>query len=217
MIGRSAVGERRTVRGYDLHGGIIRAVASSAVLIILLGSCSAASDSDTPSSGVADDAALVSRVGELSEAVEAWADSGTIEVAHVWAETALNLVVGPSGPGYGDRDNDGSISGESEAGVLPGLDGSPAGLASPLGSNPCVERDVLGGDWSDPEQRWATMAAAIDTWSPDNNTMPTLPSHPMRIVGWATLTIETDELELAREYGSHARLHVDVTEQALDC
>jgi hypothetical protein len=76
---------------------------------------------------------------------------------------------------------------------------------------------VLGGDWSDPEQRWATMSAAIDAWAPDNNTMPSLPSHPMRIVGWATLTLDTDELDLAHEYVSHAGLQVAVTEQALDC
>lgn len=160
---------------------------------------------------------METRVADLSESVQAWADSETIEDAHLWAEAALNLVVGPNGPGYGDRNGDGSIGGESAAGLLPGLDGTPDGLASSLASNSCVERDVLGGHWSDPAQRWATMTETIDAWAPDNNTMPRLPSHPMRIVGWATFTLETDDLGLAHEYASHAGLHVDVTERALDC
>jgi len=85
----------------------------------------------------------------------------------VAAETAANLVVGPAGPGYGDRDGDGTVNGESDDGVLPGLDGTPAGLASPLAANECVERDVLGGSWDDPGDRWDTMLTAIDDWRPD--------------------------------------------------
>lgn len=192
-------------------------VAFSVVLVVLMGACSSTSDPVASSSSPESATALSSRVEELGAAVQSWAESETIEDAHVWAETALNLVVGPNGPGYGDLNDDGTISGESDAGVLPGLDGTPAGLASPLASNSCVERDVLGGDWSDPEQRWATMSAAIEAWAPGNNTMPSLPSHPMRIVGWATLTLESDSLDLAHEYASHAGLHVDVTERALDC
>jgi hypothetical protein len=217
VIERVAADERRSTRGHGRRHGVLRAVASSAVFVMAIGSCSPASNPVTPASSAGNGAALASRVEELSEAVQAWADSETIEDAHVWAEAALNLVVGPNGPGYGDLNDDGSISGESDAGVLPGLDGTPAGLASSLGSNPCIERDVLGGDWTDPEQQWATMSAAIEAWSPANNTMPSLPSHPMRIVGWATFTLESDSLDLAHEYASHARLHVDVTQRALDC
>lgn len=216
-MGGLATSERRGTGGHGRGGRALRVFVSSAVLMMLIGSCSPASVPLTPSSNAENDAALVSRVEELSESVQAWADSETIEDAHVWAEAAVNLVVGPNGPGYGDGNSDGSIAGGSDAGLLPGLDGTPAGLASSLGSNPCIARDVLGGDWSDPEQRWATMSAAIDAWAPDNNTMPGLPSHPMRIVGWGTFTLETDELDLAHEYASHAGLHVDVTERALDC
>lgn len=191
-------------------------VLSSVVLVVIVGACSSTSD-PVASSSPEDAPALSSRVEELSNAVRSWAATETIEDAHVWAETALNLVVGPNGPGYGDLNGDGTISGESDAGVLPGLDGTPAGLATPVTSNACVERDVLGGDWSDPQQRWASMSAAIDAWAPGNNTMPSLASHPMRIVGWATFTLESDSLDMAHEYASHAGLHVDVTERALDC
>lgn len=190
-----------------------RLIVASAVTMLLAAACSSASDA--PSSS--EEEAVTARVEELSQAVQAWADSGTIEDAHRWAEAALNLVVGPNGPGYGDLDHDGSISGETDEGLLPGLDGTPAGLALSLASNGCVERDVLGGDWSDPAQRWATMSETIDAWAPDNNTMPRLPSHPMRIVGWATFTLETNTLAVAHGYASHAGLHVDVTEQALAC
>ena len=61
------------------------------------------------------------------------------------------------------------------------------------------------------------MAIAIEEWSPTNNTMPSLASHPMRIVGWATFTMATDSLDLAHEYAGHARLHVDISRKTLDC
>ena len=133
------------------------------------------------------------------------------------AETAANLIVGPNGPGHGDRDGDGVVSGSTDAGVLPGLDGTPAGLALPLAANSCVEADVLGGSWDNPEARWGEMLDAIDAWRPGNNTMPTLASHPMRVVGWSTFTLETDSLDAAHEYAGHARLHVEISERALDC
>jgi hypothetical protein len=143
-------------------------------------------------------------------------------VARVAAETAANLVVGPNGPGYGDRNDDGTVSGETDAGILPGLDGTPDGVATALATNACVERDVLGGSWDDPAGRWAEMEQAIDTWRPDSNTMPSLASHPMRVVGWATFTLDTDPaapdaLDLAHEYAGHAALHVAISANALAC
>lgn len=213
MIERVTTIQSLRRRGRHLFLGVF----VSAMSVVLVGSCTPAPNPPVPSDNAEDREALASRVEELSESVQAWADSETVEDAHRWAETALNLVVGPNGPGYGDRDGDGSIAGGSAEGVLPGLDGTPAGLASSLDANPCVERDVLGGDWSDPGDRWATMSAAIEAWAPGNNTMPDLPSHPMRIVGWATFTLATDDLDLAHEYASHSGLHVAVTERALDC
>jgi len=179
-----------------------------------------ASTSNSESPAVADSAAastLRDRLDHIDEAVAAWRAATSIEGARVAAETAANLVVGPNGPGYGDRNGDAMTVGTASAGVLPGLDGTPPGLASPLATNACVKRDVLGGTWDNPGSQWDAMLAAIDAWRPDNNTMPTLASHPMRIVGWATLTLGSDSLDQAHEYGGHAKLHVDIALAALDC
>lgn len=158
------------------------------------------------------------RIDELVVAVSDWRDASTIEEAHAAAETAANLVVGPSGPGYGDRDGDGTISSDVGDGLLPGVDGDPPGLAVLVADdNECVVRDVLGGVWDDPDARWGEMLAAIDAWSSTDNTMPSLASHPMRIVGWATFTLATDDIDEAHEYAGHAQLHVDVSARALDC
>jgi hypothetical protein len=161
-------------------------------------------------------------MAEIDAAVAEWGDASSIVDAQVAAETAANLVVGPNGPGYGDRNGDGVVSGEAAAGVLAGLDGTPDGLATPLADNECIERNVLGGSWDDPAARWDEMGAAIDAWRPDANTMPTLASHPMRVVGWSTFTLDTDAddpdaLDLAHEYAGHAELHVTITVDAIEC
>ncbi|MDQ3471274.1 MAG: hypothetical protein M3428_02660, partial [Pseudomonadota bacterium] len=136
-----------------------------------------------------------------------------LAVARKSAEEARHLIVGPDGPFYGDADGDGVIAGTAAKGVLPGIAGEP-GLAS-NSSSACVERDVLGGDWSDPAGRWAILSRAIAGWRPGNNTFPSLPSHPQRIVGWATLTLATDSLATAREFGGHAQIHADVSSRAV--
>jgi hypothetical protein len=162
-------------------------------------------------------ASFAERMAAVDEAVAVWRDTSTIEAAHEAAEAAANLIVGPNGPDYGDRSGDGVVSGQSAAGLLPGLDGVPAGIAIPLSANRCVARDVLGGTWVDPGAEWGAMLAAIDEWRPDNNTMPTLASHPMRVVGWATFTLGSESLGEAHEYAGHAKLHVDISVRALDC
>jgi hypothetical protein len=164
-----------------------------------------------------DAASLAERMNAVDEAVAVWRSAPSVAVAQDAAEAAANLVVGPNGPGYGDRNDDGVVAGEAAAGVLPGLDGTPEGLAIPLATNGCVRRDVLGGPWADPGAEWGAMLVAIDDWSPDNNTMPTLASHPMRVVGWATFTLESDSLDEAHEYAGHAKLHVDISLRALNC
>lgn len=163
------------------------------------------------------EAAFAERMDAVDEAVAAWRNASTVVDAQAAAETAANLVVGPNGPDYGDRDGDGVVSGETVVGLLPGLDGTPAGLAFPLASNACIAADVLGGSWDDPEAAWGEMQVAIDAWRPNNNTMPTLASHPMRVVGWATFTLGSDSLDEAHEYAGHAKLHVDISVRALDC
>ena len=195
----------------------------AALLLATLVSCGTSGDDVAdPVTRSPAEAALAGQLDELGAAVDAWRTADSITAASVAAETAANLVVGPNGPGYGDRNGDGAISGETVAGILPGLDGTPDGVATPLATTACVERDVLGGSWDDPAGRWDEMEQAIDAWRPDSNTMPTLASHPMRVVGWATFTLDTDPaapdaLELAHEYAGHAALHIAISADALAC
>ncbi len=191
-----------------------------ALAALLVGACGGGSGSALPAAtigGGASTAAYVDRLDAIETAVRLWASASTIGEAQQGAETAANLVVGPGGPGYGDRDRDGAVGGATGAGLLPSLDGTPVGLAAPLSAVGCVERDVLGGDWTDPRASWAVMAEAIGAWRRDRNTMPSLASHPMRVVGWATFTLASDSLEEAREYAGHAELHVTVARHALSC
>ncbi len=188
-----------------------------AMAVVLVAGC-AQPESRGPGTEEADGRpALAERLSQVGDSVTSWIDASTLADAHASAEAAANLVVGPNGPGYGDRDGNGTIEGATETGLLPGVDGTPEGLAIAAPPNSCIERDVLGGSWDDPSESWDEMLIAIGEWRPDNNTMPTLASHPMRIVGWATFTIESDSLDDAREYGGHANLHVAVSEAALDC
>ena len=194
-----------------------------AVLVLLMALVPAAcggGDERSSASTVApstDDGAVRGRLDEIAVQVERWSTSDDMVEVRAAAEAAANLVVGPNGPDYGDRDGDGSIAGSSDAGLLPGVDGTPAGVASSLAGNECVARDVLAGTIDDPATAWAEMETAIDAWTPSGNTMPTLASHPMRIVGWATFTLASDSLDEAHEYAGHAGLHVDVSLRAIDC
>ena len=163
---------------------------------------------------------LAERIEVVAAHVEDWAGAATIEEAWAAAEAAANHIAGPGGPDYGDRDGDGEVRGPTDAGILPGFEGEPPGFASQAvaaGAPECVTDDVLGGSWGAPRRRWQEMATIIEQWSPEDNTMPRLASHPQRIVGWATLTLRTDDLDAAHEFGGHARLHVDVSRQALSC
>jgi len=77
--------------------------------------------------------------------------------------------------------------------------------------------DVLGGPWTDPGVRWDEMLLAIDRWRTDNNAMPSLASHPMRIVGWASFSMESESFEEIQTFGGHANIHIQVSLRALDC
>ena len=194
-----------------------------ATAAIVSASCSGTSETDEdPESLLEQDVeiaavSLSDRVDTIDDAVDVWRNATSVASAHSAAESALNLVVGPNGPGYGDRDGNGVVSGATEVGLLPGLDGTPTGLAMLLSPSECVARDILGGTWTEPGDEWNRMLTAIDEWRPDNNTMPTLPSHPMRVVGWATFTLASTSLDDAHEYAGHANLHVNITRRAFDC
>lgn len=154
------------------------------------------------------------RLERIGQRVSVWQAASDLSAARREAEAVRNLIVGPNGPGYGDSDGDGSISGASSIGLLPGSKGDEA-LALPA-ANACVTRDLLGGSWDQPEQRWSILKSKIDQWRPGNNTFPSLPSHAQRIVGWATLTLAADDPATARDYAGHAQIHVEVARRALD-
>lgn len=157
-------------------------------------------------------AELGPRLALIENAIGRWRQAANLAQAKSAAEEARNLVVGAAGPYYGDANRDGVIRGESKSGLLPGLRGED-GVAQP-GNGDCIVRDILGGSWNEPSKRWSILDAAIKAWTPSRNTFPTLPSHPQRIVGWATLTLSTNSLATAKEYGGHAQLHIDVSTKA---
>jgi hypothetical protein len=187
----------------------LAAIALAVLAVVGCGSAAQSSGASSPPESIAtaDPGLLDARLNAIDGAVGRWRSATDLATAQRAAEEARNLVVGPHGPTYGDA---------SAIGLLPGLGGEP-GLAT-AATGPCVERDVLGGSWADPAARWSILEAAISAWTPSNNTFPGLPSHPQRIVGWATLSLATAELPTALEYGGHAQLHVDAALRAVsDC
>jgi hypothetical protein len=187
-------------------------VVATFLVALLLAACDAGSDGRTETATTSD---VQARIDVISRYVSTWRNADDLATVTMAAEAAANLVVGPDGPGYGDRNGDGEVGGATDTGLLPGLDGTPVGLVrDALGDADCVLPDVLGGSWDDPGSRWMEMTAAITEWTPNNNTFPSLASHPMRIVGWATLS-QTADLDKAHEYAGHAALHVSVSSQAL--
>ncbi len=157
-------------------------------------------------------AELGPRLAAIENAIGRWRRAANLAEAKSAAEEARNLVVGAAGPYYGDADRDNVIRGASKRGLLPGLRGEDA-LAQ-AGDGDCVDRDILGGNWNEPSERWSILDSAIRSWTPSRNTFPTLPSHPQRIVGWASLALSTNSLGAAKEYGGHAQLHIDVSTKA---
>lgn len=196
-----------------------RATTLATLITSLLTSCASASDTTaTPPVVHGDDSAssgpVQRRLAALEAAVDSWERADDLPSAKAAAETARNLVPGPDVRGYGDLDGDNRIGGASQAGLLPGEQGQPGLVTSPAPS--CVERDVLGGSWEDPAARWQEVRTRIAAWSETDNTFPALASHPQRVVGWASLTLATPSVELAREYAGHAQLHVRITVEALE-
>lgn len=176
-----------------------------------LSACSSGGQDAAPD-GNPDVRAVERRIDQIQDAVGSWRSASTLEAAKAAAEAAHNLVTGPGVAGYGDTDRDGTVAGDVEQGLLPD-EGSSPGLGLLLAD--CAGPDLLGGSWADQSARWATLRDAIAAWTPSNNTFPGLASHPQRVVGWATLTLRTDDLDLAHEYAGHAQIHVDASREAV--
>ncbi len=179
--------------------------------VLLLTSC-AGSDDAVPSPAGA--TPVQQRLQALADAVDGWERADDLATAQAGAEAARNLITGPFVRSYGDADRDGEVAGASEVGLLPGEQGQPGLVASP--SSDCVERDVLGGTWDDAAGRWAELRRRIDAWTTTDNTFPALPSHPQRVVGWASLTLGAQTLDEAKEYAGHAQIHVRISQDAVD-
>lgn len=177
-------------------------------MALLLAACSSSTDT-TPARS--DAGVVLERVEQVQQQVNLWRDASTLADAQATAADARLLITGPDVAGL--EPPAGTRSGVTE-GLLPDDSDGP-GLASAVAD--CAGPDLLGGSWDDQEQRWTILRTAIDQWAPDNNTFPALPSHPQRVVGWATLTLASS-LDLAHEYSGHAQLHVDAARDALaDC
>ncbi len=188
---------------------MMRSLVVSLPLVLLVTACGGGE----PTSNRSDRS---DRVEAIQTQLDTWAGTGDLDTAREAAEGVVNLIVGESGPYYGDATGNGVVTGGTGMGLLPGLSGEP-GLAESDSGNACVDADVLGGSWDDPAGRWAVLDDAIDEWSPTNNTFPDLPSHPQRIVGWARLTLASSTVDEAREYAGHAQIHVDVSRDAYAC
>lgn len=176
---------------------------------MLLAACSSSTDGTATQS---DAAPVLERVEQVQQQVDLWRDASTLDAAQAAAAQARLLITGPDVAGLASP---AGIRSDVDQGLLPDDDDGP-GLASSVAD--CAGPDLLGGSWDDQAQRWKILRTAIDEWGPDNNTFPALPSHPQRVVGWATLTLGTTSLDQAHEYSGHAQLHVDAARDALaDC
>ena len=156
---------------------------------------------------------LETRLRAVDRAVLRWQTASNLRTAREAAEEARNLIVGASGPFYGDADKNGQVAGKRVVGVLPGQKGEVS-LAG-KDDNACVVADVLGGSWREPVRRWSQFQSALSRWTNTRNTFPSLPSHAQRVVGWASLTLKSNSLVEAREYAKHARLHIDISVRAV--
>lgn len=207
---------------------LLRAVIVGAML--LAGCAGATSEdasqrADVPTSEASSPAAAGDPIERLSERVEVvaghvadWSEAADLAAARSAAEAAANIIAGPEGPGSGDRDGDGETRGPSDAGILPGADGTPEGFALEAvaaGAPECVTADVLGGSWDDPSAKWGELDDVLSRWTESNNTMPELASHAQRVIGWARLTMDTDDVAEARTFAGHAGIHVRVMRDAL--
>lgn len=193
-----------------------RPFSAPIVALLLAGLVAGCGSSSQPAPAVAAssparNAALV-RATAIQREVRRWTSAQTLAAAKAHAERARNLITGPTVPGAGDADRDGSVK-PVAIGLLPGADGS-RGLTSALATG-CVQRDVLGGSWSRPAARWADVTRRIAEWGPANNTFPGLPSHAQRVVGWASLALRAPRLSDALEYSGHASGHAAITLAAI--
>lgn len=90
-------------------------------------------------------------------------------------------------------------------------DGAVAALVARSGAAAAdLDETALGGlvTWSSPRTRYDEWRAVLAEWRPDRNTMPRLPSHLLRALGWATLVSQSQDVASARDLaGTHGVIH----------
>lgn len=129
-------------------------------------------------------AAIVVSAERADRAMRDISTAGSIDDAHVAAAllTAVLRTLLPS-------DTDGPP------------DGPVAALITRSGAA-AAELDAVAlggiGTWSWPRERYDEWRAAVAAWRPDRNTMPQLPSHLLRSLGWAALSTASDDLGAVR-------------------
>lgn len=160
-----------------------------------IGPVAATTSAPTSSSTVCVSAAEVVRSAEAADrAMREIASSGSLADAHAAAErlaAALRELL--------PADNDGPPDGIVVALVK---------RAGPAAGE--LDRDALGGlaTWARPRERYDQWRAVLAAWRPDRNTMPELPSHLLRTLGWASLVLRSDDLTTARALASvHGIIH----------
>jgi len=90
-------------------------------------------------------------------------------------------------------------------------DGPLAALITRSGTSAAeLDSVALGGltSWTRPRDRYDQWREVLAAWRPDRNTMPELPSHLLRALGWATLIARSDDLVAARGLAAiHGTIH----------
>ncbi|WP_305098450.1 hypothetical protein [Croceibacterium aestuarii] len=193
----------------------------SAAALLALAACGSQTDEDrstkdqAPAGQLAPTGdALALRLDTLDAAVMKWQTATDLVTAHAAAEEVRNLVVGPAGPIYDDADRDGEVAGASDEGLLPGTRGQVALVAGE--ADRCLLQNVLGGSWTDPGARWAQALIAFDSWRPGNDAISSLPSPTMRLVGWATLGLESLRIDASRDFAQQAAHELQSVRRAIE-
>ncbi len=171
---------------------------------------------------------LRDRLHEIHGAMGDLEQAEDVGDARAAAERVVNLIAGLDGRHAGDLNGDGTSSDLHDVGVFPpdSEDEVVLGLAlvvhDALGTNEAVKAAISGviaGDrsaWSAPERRYDEVDRAVEVTSGGQNAVRTMDGHLMRAMAWALLAAATDDIDAAREFAGHGRLHTQLSLDALE-
>ena len=158
---------------------------------------------------------LVDRLDGADQTMHELKRVQSVEDGHAMATTVLDLLTGPTGRHAGAT--------TLAPGVFPGdvaASNEDPGLA--LAIYDAVEQEdvrrqisdvILGdvGSWRSPAARWDEIDAVVAAWRPDENTLPSLDGHLMRVVGWSLLTLRSNSATDVRSYARHGVIHTGLS------